>query len=146
MAKKKNKGGTAVKKQAEAKANSKPKIQPALKTVSPTELLKRTLAAMETENQIPTRVGKDFMESMAYVIEKALADFEAVNVGGMVKITPRFHPARVAEVRETWGDTESPMVKKHLKAAVKVRVGPLKRLKDAVPTTQKAQTVLRKGK
>jgi hypothetical protein len=143
MAKKK---GTTKKTEAKKQtkpAATKPKSQSAPKTASQTELLNRTLAMMEEENWITKKQGKDFMESLAAVADDLLGNFTAVNIAGLVKITPVLRPARTVTIRE-FGNPDAEPKQEKRSADVTVRARPLKKSKDALPTVQKAQSVLRR--
>jgi nucleoid DNA-binding protein len=103
------------------------------KTVSQADLLKRTLALMEPENFTTQTVGRDFMESMAQAVENALGKGEAVNIGGIVKLTPKYRAGGKREVLKEFGNPEAGKVKKHFPAKIAVKATALKRAKDSLP-------------
>ena len=114
------------------------------KTISQTELLRRTLALMEEENFIQQRVGRDFMESMAQAVENALEAGEAVSIAGVVKLTPRFREGGMREVLKEFGNPSAGKVKKRFPNKMTLKATPLKRAKVALPSANsKAAKALR---
>ena len=108
------------------------------KALSQSELLKRTLGLMEEENWITQKVGRDFMESMAQVVEAELGAGRPVNLLGLVKLTPRFSEGGIREVLKEFGNPEAGKEKRRFKAAVKLRASALKRAKSSLPSPQSA--------
>ena len=108
----------------------------AAKTISQSELLGRALALMEDDTQIRRAQGKDFMESLAVAIERALADGNAVNIAGIVKLTPKFREGGRREVLKEFGKPEAGKITKNFPAKVSIRATALKRAKEALPSAR----------
>jgi hypothetical protein len=109
------------------------------KTVSQTDLLRRSLALMEPEYAITLAAGRDFMESLAQAIENALAEGEAVNIGGVVKLTPKYREGGRREVLKEFGNPSAGKVKRNFPAKVMVTARALKRSKEALPSPRSKQ-------
>lgn len=97
-----------------------------VKAISPTELLKRSLALMEDDTRISVSAGKDFMESLEEAISRALDRGEAVSVAKCVKLNPVGLPKRLGRNPQT-GET------KMVPAGTKVKASVLKRAKESAP-------------
>ena len=104
------------------------------KAVSQSDLLGRTLALMEEDTQIRRAQGKDFMESLAVAIEQALAEGQAVNIAGIVKLTPKFREGGKREVLKEFGNPAAGKMMKNFPAKVSITARALKRAKDALPS------------
>lgn len=131
MAKKKTTKG----KKAKTTAVTTPQIKPSKDTMSQAELLRETVAVMDDPVSIKQR--KDFLDSMKSVIDDAISEGRAVNMFGLVKLTPRLHTKGVREVNEVFGDPTSKKVKKNYAAKTTLKVTALKPLKDALPNANK---------
>lgn len=138
---------------AKAKAGSKkkketttdaPKIIAAKGGLTSANLVKETIFRMEDDLRISNKAGRDFMESMVAAVEEHLEQGQPVNIGGLVKLTPRLHTKGQRLVNEIFGDPESKKVTKKYPAKVTLKATVMKRAKDALPTVQKLQTALGK--
>jgi hypothetical protein len=122
-------------KKAKTTAVTTPQIKPSKDTMSQAELLRETVAVMDDPVSIKQR--KDFLDSMKSVIDDAISEGRAVNMFGLVKLTPRLHTKGVREVNEVFGDPTSKKVKKNYAAKTTLKVTALKPLKDALPNANK---------
>jgi len=120
---------------AKAATNGTPQIKPSKDTMSQSELAIEAVATMDDPLSIKQR--KDFIDSLKAVIDDAISEGRAVNLFGLVKITPRLHTKGVREVFKEFGNPESGRVKKTYPAKTTLKVTALKPLKDALPNANK---------
>jgi nucleoid DNA-binding protein len=106
------------------------------------KLLDEVLFTMEDELRISKKAGKDFMDSLVVTIERELAEGRPVNIGGLVKLSPRLHTKGERMVNSEFGNPESPKVKKKYPAKVSLKATVMKKAKDALPTVQKLQKIV----
>lgn len=119
-----------------------PKTIAAKGGLSSPNLVKETVLLMEDDTRVSNKVARDFMESMVAVIEKSLAAGQPVNIGGLVKLTPRLHTKGQRLVNEVFGDPTSKKVTKKYPAKVSLKATVMKRAKESLPTVQKMQKSL----
>ncbi len=120
---------------AKAAANGAPQIKPSKDTMSQNELVIEATAVMDDPLSIKQR--KDFINSLKAVIDDAISEGRAVNLFGLVKLTPRLHTKGTREVFKEFGNPESGKVKKTYPAKTTLKVTALKPLKDALPNANK---------
>lgn len=133
------KKGSTKKSKSKAKpknsANGVPQIKPSKDTMRATELIRE--AVMTMDEPLSARQRIDFTESLKAVIDDAISEGRAVNLFGLVKVTPRLHTKGVREVYKEFGNPDSGKVKKTYPAKTTLKVTALKPLKDALPNANK---------
>lgn len=104
----------------------------AVGSVSQAELRRRTLETMEDELRIPDKNAKDFVTSLAAVVEEAMANGEKVMLFGITTLTPTGVPPKPKRKgRDPRTGEERTLDAKP--AGVKVRVSAARAMKDALP-------------
>lgn len=116
-------------------ANGVPQIKPSKDTMRATELIRE--AVMTMDEPLSARQRIDFTDSLKAVIDDAISEGRAVNLFGLVKVTPRLHTKGVREVYKEFGNPDSGKVKKTYPAKTTLKVTALKPLKDALPNANK---------
>lgn len=126
---------------AKAASNGVPQIKAARETVRFTALIAD--ANFELDEPLPRKSVKALMDSVEEEILAQLAAGRAVNLFGVVKLTPRLHTAGTREVYKEFGNPESGKMKKKYPAKVSLKATVLKKAKDALPKTQKMGTMVK---
>lgn len=141
MAKGSNKKRTSSSKK-KASTNGAPQTITAKGGLAQGKLLDEVLFTMEDDLRVSKKAGKDFMDSLIAVIERELGEGNPVNIGGIVKLSPRLHTKGERMVASVFGDPTSPKVKKKYPAKVSLKATVMKRAKEALPTVQGLQKKL----
>ena len=138
---KKNTKTKAKKNSKAASANGVPQIKAAKETVRFTTLVAD--ANMELGEPLPKKSVKALMDSIEEEILAQLAAGRAVNLFGVIKLTPRLHTAGTREVYKEFGNPESGKVKKKYPAKVTLKATVLKKAKDELPKPAKMGTMVK---